>query len=57
MVFQLLPQDACNEVLYHSSDYPREALFGRMGEERKTPELAQFSLCQEGHLYTTAPDL
>lgn len=37
MVLQLLPQEAYNGILYHSSDCPREVLFGRMGQKRKTP--------------------
>ena len=57
MVLQLLCQDAGNCVLYHRSDCPREALFGTMDQERKTPGACTISTAPRRHLSTTAPGL
>lgn len=48
MILQLLAQEACNGVLYHSTDCPREVLFGRMGQKRKTPGASTISTKPRG---------
>lgn len=49
LVLQLLCQDACNRVLCHGSDCPREALFGTMGQKRKTPGSSTISTMLRRH--------
>lgn len=58
MVLQLLRQDACNRVLYHRVVIvPGRLCLGEWVRKEKPQALAQFPLCQAGHLYTAAPDL